>query len=231
MGTKAAHANSRFTVSILNCPTLSKEFDNPQGVPISAIIVGGRRSKLIPLVMEALNWQHGVFLGTRTGSETTAAAAHQLGVLRRDPMAMLPFCGYNMGDYFTHWLNVGKKLKHPPKIFSVNWFRTDDAGKFIWPGFGDNIRVIKWIIDRVQGKVAAKETALGLLPDLNDFDLSGLNISRETMEKLFSVDPSEWMSELQDIEKYLSQFGSRTPEAIWGEYRSLAEKLGQAVSK
>jgi phosphoenolpyruvate carboxykinase (GTP) len=230
-GTKAAHPNSRFTVSILNCPTLSKEFDNPQGVPISAIIVGGRRSKLIPLVMEALSWQHGVFLGTRTGSETTAAAAHQLGVLRRDPMAMLPFCGYNMGDYFAHWLSIGKKLKHPPKIFSVNWFRTDEAGKFMWPGFGDNIRVIKWIIDRVQGKVAAKETALGLLPDLKDLDLSGLNIPRETLGKLFSVDPSEWTNELQEIEKYLSRFGSRTPEAIWQEYRTLAEKLGQAVSK
>ena len=179
----------------------------------------------------SLALQHGVFLGTRTGSETTAAAAHQLGVLRRDPMAMLPFCGYNMGDYFAHWLNVGKKLKNPPKIFSVNWFRTDETSKFMWPGFGDNIRVIKWIIDRVQGKVVAKETALGLLPDLKDLDLSGLNIPRETVDKLFSIDPPEWTGELQDIEKYLSQFGSRTPEAIWEEYRSLAEKLGQSVSK
>jgi phosphoenolpyruvate carboxykinase (GTP) len=146
-------------------------------------------------------------------------------------MAMLPFCGYNMGDYFAHWLNVGKKLKNPPKIFSVNWFRTDETSKFMWPGFGDNIRVIKWIIDRVQGKVVAKETALGLLPDLKDLDLSGLNIPRETVDKLFSIDPPEWTGELQDIEKYLSQFGSRTPEAIWEEYRSLAEKLGQSVSK
>ena len=224
-GTKAAHANSRFTVSILNCPTLSKEFDNPQGVPISAIILGGRRSKLIPLAMEAFSWQHGVFLGTRTGSETTAAAAGQVGVIRRDPMAMLPFCGYNMGDYFGHWLNVGKKLKHPPKIFNVNWFRTDEAGKFMWPGYGDNIRVIKWIIDRVHGKVAVKETALGLLPEMKDLDLSGLKISRETVDKLFAVDPSEWTAELKDIEKYLLQFGSHTPEAIWKEYRSLAEKL------
>ncbi len=230
-GTKAAHANSRFTVSILNCPTLSKEFDNPQGVPISAIIVGGRRSKLIPLAMEAFSWQHGVFLGTRTGSETTAAAAGQVGVIRRDPMAMLPFCGYNMGDYFSHWLDVGKKLKHPPKIFSVNWFRTDESGKFMWPGFGDNIRVIKWIIDRVQGKVAAKETALGLLPELKDLDLSGLNIPRETVDKLFAIDPSEWTAELQDIEKYLSQFGPHTPEAIWQEYRDLADKLGQTAGK
>jgi phosphoenolpyruvate carboxykinase (GTP) len=224
-GVKAAHPNSRFTASIFNCPTLSKEFDNPQGVPISAIIVGGRRSKLIPLVMEALNWQHGVFLGTRTGSETTAAAAHQLGVLRRDPMAMLPFCGYNMGDYFGHWLEVGKKLKHPPKIFSVNWFRTNDAGKFMWPGFGDNIRVIKWIIDRVQGKVDTKETALGLLPNPKDLDLSGLDIPKETIDELFAIDPSEWTDELQDIEKYLSKFGAHTPEPIWQEYRSLAKKL------
>ncbi|HOW59013.1 MAG TPA: phosphoenolpyruvate carboxykinase (GTP) [Candidatus Omnitrophota bacterium] len=231
-GSKAAHPNSRFTVSMYNCPTLSKEIDNPNGVPISAILLGGRRSKLIPLVMEAFSWQHGVFLGTRTGSETTAAAAHQVGVLRRDPMAMLPFCGYNMGDYFGHWLNIGKKLKHAPKIFSINWFRTDENGKFIWPGFGENIRVLKWIIDRVEGKASAKDSALGLLPDLKDFDLSGLDVPKAKIEQLFMVDPSEWTAELQDIEKYLSQFGAQMPEAIWQEYRSLAEKLHHsALSK
>lgn len=228
METKAAHPNSRFTVSIYNCPSLSKEFDNPAGVPISAILLGGRRSSLVPLVMESFNWQHGVFLGTRTGSETTAAAAHQVGVLRRDPMAMLPFCGYNMGDYFGHWLNIGKKLKQPPKIYSINWFRTDENNKYIWPGFGENIRVMKWIIDRVNGTVGARKTPLGLIPELKDFDLSGLDIPKEKIEKLFAIDPAEWTAELQDIEKYLGQFGSHMPEAIWQEYRSMAEKLNHA---
>src|SRR3989338_951311 len=161
---KAAHPNARFTASIYNSPTLSREFDNPKGVPISAIILGGRRSRLIPLVTEAFNWQNGVFLGARTGLETTAAAAHQVGVLRRDPMAMLPFCGYNMGDYFRNWLDIGKNLKHPPKIYSVNWFRADENGRFIWPGFGENIRVLKWILERVYGRAEAQETPLGLIP-------------------------------------------------------------------
>ncbi|MBI4711478.1 MAG: phosphoenolpyruvate carboxykinase (GTP), partial [Candidatus Omnitrophica bacterium] len=231
-GTKAAHANSRFTVSMYNCPSLSKEVDNPQGVPISAILFGGKRAKLIPLVAEATSWQQGVFFGTRMGSEITAAdSSLTVRATRRDPMAMLPFCGYNMGDYFAHWLNVGKKLKNAPKIFSINWFRTDEAGKFMWPGFGDNIRVMKWIINRIEGKVGAKVTPIGAIPETKDFDLSGLNMSKDTAEKLFAVDPSEWTSELQDIEKYLSQFGSHTPEAIWSEYRSLAEKLGQTVAK
>ncbi len=230
METKAAHPNSRFTVSIYNCPSLSKEFDNPKGVPISAILLGGRRSNLVPLVMEAFDWQHGVFLGTRTGSETTAAAAHQVGVLRRDPMAMLPFCGYNMGDYFGHWLNIGKKLKHPPKIYSINWFRTDADDKYIWPGFGENIRVIKWMIDRIEGKAGARETPLGLMPELKDLDLSGLNIPQDKIEQLFAIDPAEWTAELRNIEKYLGQFGSHMPEAIWKEYRSLVEKLSQAAA-
>ncbi|MFH0985166.1 MAG: phosphoenolpyruvate carboxykinase (GTP) [Candidatus Omnitrophota bacterium] len=231
-GTKAAHANSRFTVSMYNCPSLSKEVDNPQGVPISAILFGGKRAKLIPLVAEATSWQQGVFFGTRMGSEITAAASDlKAGATRRDPMAMLPFCGYNMGDYFSHWLNVGKKLKQAPKIYSINWFRTDASGKFMWPGFGDNIRVMKWIMDRIEGKVSAKETPIGAIPETKDFDLSGLNMPKDTAEALFAVDPSEWAGELQEIEKYLSQFGTRTPEAIWQEYRSLAEKLGQTVSK
>ena len=231
-GTKAAHANSRFTVSMYNCPSLSKEVDNPQGVPISAILFGGKRARLIPLVAEATSWQQGVFFGTRMGSEITAAASSlTVGATRRDPMAMLPFCGYNMGDYFGHWLNVGKKLKNAPKIFSINWFRTDEAGKFMWPGFGDNIRVMKWIIDRIEGKVGAKETPIGAIPETKDFDLSGLNMSKDTAEKLFAVDPTEWAGELQEIEKYLAQFGSHTPEAIWQEYRSLAEKLRLPVGK
>ena len=186
-GTKCAHPNSRFTASIYNCPMLSKEYDNPKGVPIDAILFGGKRSQLIPLVAEAFNWQHGVFMGARMGSETTAAAAHKVGVIRRDPMAMLPFCGYNMGDYFTHWLKVGKKMKNPPKIYSINWFRKDDEGKFIWPGFGDNIRVIKWIIERVHGHVDAKETPIGLVPNTKDVDMSGLDIPEDKMKKLLSI--------------------------------------------
>jgi len=224
-GSKAAHPNARFTVSIYNSPTLSKEFDNPKGVPISAIILGGRRSRLIPLVTEAFNWQHGVFLGARTGSETTAAAIHKEGVLRRDPMAMLPFCGYNMGDYFRHWLNIGKKLKHPPKIYSVNWFRADENGKFIWPGFGENIRVLKWILERVNNQVEAQKTPIGLIPRLKDLELAGLNIPPWQLDQLFEIDPKEWKSELRDIEKFLGQFSGRLPQEILREYEALLEQL------
>ncbi|HSW00241.1 MAG TPA: phosphoenolpyruvate carboxykinase (GTP) [Sedimentisphaerales bacterium] len=225
-GAKAAQANSRFTVSLYNAPTLSWEFDNPKGVPISAILLGGKRTQLVPLVAEAFDWAHGVFVGVRTGSETTAAAAHQVGVLRRDPMAMLPFCGYNMGDYFGHWLNVGKRLKHPPKIYSVNWFRTDENGKFIWPGFGDNIRVIKWILDRVNGRVGAKETPIGLVPNVSDLDLSGLNIAKERMEKLFEIDRAGWQNELKDLDAFLAQFGDHMPGEIRRLRDDLARKLG-----
>lgn len=224
-GTKAAHPNARFTVSIYNSPALSKEFDNPKGVPISAIILGGRRTQLIPLVVEAFDWQQGVFMGARTGSETTAAASHQIGVLRRDPMAMLPFCGYNMGDYFRHWLNIGKKLTYPPKIFSVNWFRIDEKEEFIWPGFGDNIRVLKWIVDRVNNRVDAKKTALGLMPDLKSLDLEGLDISKNRLKKLFEIIPSDWQPELQDIEKFLGKFGEHMPCEMWQEYKNLAKRI------
>jgi len=224
-GSKAAHPNSRFTVSIYNSPTLSKEFDNPKGVPISAIILGGRRTQLIPLVTESFNWQHGVYLGARTGSETTAAAIHQVGVLRRDPMAMLPFCGYNMGDYFRHWLNIGKKLTQPPKIFSVNWFRVNDDGKFIWPGFGENIRVLKWIVDRVHNRVEAKQTPLGFLPHLQDLNTSGLNIQQNDTEKLFEVNPPSWKQELKDIEKFLVQFGNRAPSELLEEHKKLVKQF------
>lgn len=224
-GTKAAHPNSRFTVSIYHSPTLSKEFDNPKGVPISAIIFGSRRTQLIPLVTESFNWQNGVFLGARMGSETTAAAAHQVGVLRRDPMAMIPFCGYNMGDYFKHWLNIGKRLTHPPKIFSINWFRVDDDGKFIWPGFGENIRVLKWIVDRANDRAGTRQTPVGLVPRLEDINLEGLNIPEEKLRKLFDVEPASWQLELQDIEKFLSQFGRHTPAELWQEYKSLANSI------
>jgi len=224
-GTKAAHPNSRFTVSLYNCPTLSKEIDNPKGVPISAIILGGRRTQRVPLVTESFNWQNGVFLGARTGSETTAAAAGAVGKLRRDPMAMIPFCGYNMGDYFAHWLKIGKKLKHPPKIFSVNWFRTDDKGEYIWPGFGENIRVLKWIIDRVDNRAGAKETPIGLLPEIKDLDMTGLHIPCDKIEKLFSIDKSEWLEEVNDIEKFFGQFGSHLPKAMADECAKLKKAL------
>ena len=222
---KAAHPNSRFTVSIYNCPALSKEYDNPKGVPISAILLGGRRARTMPLVMEAFNWQNGVFMGARTGSETTAAASSDVGVLRRDPMAMLPFCGYNMGDYLGHWLNVGKRLSNPPRIFSVNWFRTDDDSNFIWPGFGDNIRVLKWIVDRVNNRVPARETPCGLVPYPEDLDLSGLDIPEEKMEEMFKIDHEEWQPELGDVERFLARFGARLPSEMWQEYKALERRL------
>ncbi|MBM4079841.1 MAG: phosphoenolpyruvate carboxykinase (GTP), partial [Planctomycetes bacterium] len=178
---------------------------------------GGRRTRIIPLVVEAFNWQHGVFMGARSGSETTAAAAHQIGVLRRDPMAMLPFCGYNMGDYFRHWLNIGRRLTHPPRIYSVNWFRADDDGRFLWPGFGENIRVLKWIIDRVNNRVGAKETPIGLVPDLGDLELDGLSIEKTTVQELFEVNPEEWEGEIAEIQKFLTQFGDRLPREIQQE--------------
>ncbi len=218
---KAAHPNSRFTVSIYNTPTLSPEFDNPQGVPVSAIIFGGRRARLIPLVVESFDWAHGVFLGARMGSETTAAAAGEVGVVRRDPMAMLPFCGYNLGVYFRHWINMGHRLIRPPKIFSVNWFRTDEKGQFIWPGFGENMRVLKWILDRVKGRVGAKETAIGLLPHLNDLELDGLDLPWERIAQLFEVKPNEWKKETEEIKRFLKQYGQHVPREIWDDWEEM----------
>jgi len=226
---KAAHANSRFTVSIKNCPTLSPEEENPKGVPISAIIFGGRRSSLLPLVYESKSWQNGVFSGSIMGSETTAAAAHASGVLRRDPMAMLPFCGYNMGDYFHHWLNVGKKMKNAPKIFFVNWFRTNEQGKFMWPGFGENIRVMKWIIERAAGKGSAVQTPLGNVPTVDGFDLEGLNIPKSDMEKLFSVNIKEWGEELKSIEEHYKRFGAKMPEELLVEYKTLVKEYEKST--
>ncbi|OIN95682.1 phosphoenolpyruvate carboxykinase [Candidatus Desantisbacteria bacterium CG1_02_38_46] len=223
LGTKAAHPNSRFTVAISQCPTVSPEFNNPDGVPISAILLGGRRTNLIPLVYESFNWQHGVFTGGGIGSETTAAAIHKVGVLRRDPMAMLPFCGYNMGDYFRHWLNIGKRLAHPPKIFAVNWFRTDGEGNFLWPGFGENIRVLKWIIERINNKIGAKETPIGFVPNPKDLELDGINIPQENLEKLFEVNIEDWGEEIKDIQKFFEQFGKRMPEEIWKEFKNFKE--------
>jgi phosphoenolpyruvate carboxykinase (GTP) len=224
-GTQAAHPNSRFTVSIYNTPTLSKEFDNPKGVPISAMIFGGRRARLIPLVVESFDWQNGVFLGARMGSETTAAAAGQTGVLRRDPMAMLPFAGYNLGTYFRHWLDMGNMLSRPPKIYSVNWFRVDERGRFIWPGFGDNIRVLKWIIDRVKGNVGARETPVGLVPFLDDLNCTGLILPREKMATLFEVNMKEWGEEIENTRAFLKRYGSRMPREMWDEFTRLERRV------
>ena len=176
--------------------------------------------------MESFDWAHGVFLGARMGSETTAAATSKVGQLRRDPMAMLPFCGYNMGDYFAHWLFIGKKCKNPPKIFSVNWFRTDENGKFIWPGFGENIRVLKWIIDRVEGHAGAKETPLGLIPNMADFETTALNIPSGRLAQLFDVNIGEWGDEAKDIRSFLDKFGDRTPKALESEYSRLISNAG-----
>ena len=225
--TKIAHPNSRFTVSISQCPLLSPEYNNPKGVPISAILFGGRRTKLIPLVFESFNWQHGVFLGAGMGSETTFAAIHQEGQLRRDPMAMLPFCGYNMGDYFRHWLDMGKKMKYQPKIFYINWFRKDNNDKFLWPGFSENIRILKWIIDRVTKpeETNAKETQIGLIPEIKDIELTGLNISKNNLEELFKIEPEEWKEELHLIKNFLSQFGNKLPDEITNELNKMGSNF------
>jgi phosphoenolpyruvate carboxykinase (GTP) len=220
-GKVAAHPNSRFTVSAYNCPTLSKEFDNPQGVPISAILFGGRRSDTVPLVCESFDWNHGVFKASSLGSETTTAAAGQVGIVRRDPMAMLPFCGYNMADYFRHWMNVGSRLKDPPKIFFVNWFKRDAQGLFIWPGFRENFRIIKWMMDRVKGIVPAKETPIGFMPNYADLDLSGLDIPQSTFAKLFEVNPDEWQKEIKGIEEFYGQFGDKLPQELTQHLREL----------
>ena len=213
-GANVAHPNSRFTVSIFNCPTLSPETDNPKGVPISGILFGGRRSNTIPLVTESFDWEHGVFRASSNGSETTAAATGKAGVVRRDPMAMLPFCGYNMADYFGHWLAMGPKAAHPPKLFFVNWFKKDDGGKFIWPGFRDNSRVIKWMVDRIKGKVAARQTPVGLMPRIEDLNMEGLSLPAGVIDKLFELDKAEWQKEAAEIEAFYAQFGDRLPQAL-----------------
>jgi len=224
-GIKAAHPNSRFTVSITQAPTLSNESNNPRGVPISAIIFGGKRSNTIPLVYESFNWKHGVFVGASMASETTAASTNKVGVLRRDPMAMLPFCGYNLGDYFAHWFDIGKKIKQSPKIFSVNWYRKDEEGKYVWPGFGENIRVLKWIINRINNTVPAKETPIGFLPHEGDIDLSGLNIEKNKLEKLFEIEPERWKSEIDAIESFFKNYGEKIPKDLWDELKALAKRL------
>ena len=210
-----AHPNSRFTAPAKNCPCISPEFENPQGVPISAIIVGGRRAKTAPLVYQARDWKHGVFVGATMASETTAAAAGAVGVVRRDPMAMKPFVGYNMADYFAHWLEMGEKLgDKAPEIFHVNWFKKDDEGNFMWPGFGDNMRVLLWILDRVSGKADAHDSEIGLLPTASDIDTTGLDMSAEDLDALLSVDKEAWKEDVENIKEYFAQFGDRLPAEI-----------------
>jgi phosphoenolpyruvate carboxykinase (GTP) len=223
---KAAHPNSRFTSPMTNNPALSKQVNDPEGVPISAIIFGGRRSTTVPLVLQSFNWTHGVFLGATMGSETTAAATGKVGVVRRDPMAMIPFCGYNMGDYFQHWLDMQRKIPNPPKIFQVNWFRKGKNGKFLWPGYGENMRVLKWIIDRAQGKVGGQETVIGWVPKAGDLDLSGLDVPAEDVNEATSISLDEWKSELQSQEEFFRQFGDRMPEALDLQRRLLLSRLG-----
>ncbi len=224
---KGAHPNSRFTAPAVNCPCISKEFNNPAGVPITAMIFGGRRAKTAPLVYQSFDWNHGVFVGSTMASETTAAATGAVGVVRRDPMAMLPFCGYHMGDYFAHWIEMGEKLgDKAPKIFNVNWFRTDDEGHFIWPGFGDNMRVLMWILDRCDGKADAVETPIGYEPKPEDINIEGLDIDVETIKGLLNVDVDLWKEEAKGIEEFYAKFGDRLPQELRNQLNALKERLG-----
>jgi len=228
-GRKAAHPNARFTTPARQCPVIAPEWEDPNGVPIDAILFGGRRAGVVPLVTEAFNWQHGTFLGATASSETTAAAAGAVGQLRRDPMAMLPFCGYNMGDYFGHYLEVGRKEGAKlPKIYYVNWFRTDVNGKFLWPGYGENSRVLKWIFERCDGKAHAKETPIGFLPDTSDLDVKGLHISAENLASLLAVDVTGWLSEVPLIRQHLEKFGSHCPKGMFDEVDTLEKRLKAA---
>lgn len=223
---KGAHPNSRFTAPAENCPCISSEFNNPAGVPISAMVFGGRRAKTAPLVYQSFDWEHGVFVGSTMASETTAAATGAVGVVRRDPMAMLPFCGYHMGDYFQHWLDMGKKLgDKAPKIFNVNWFRTDDEGHFIWPGFGDNMRVLMWILDRCEGKADAVETAIGYEPKPEDINLEGLDIDTSVVADLLSVDKDLWKEEAKGIHEFYAKFGDRLPKELSDQLEALEKRL------
>ncbi len=222
---KAAHPNSRFTAPAKNCPCISSEFEAPDGVPISAIIFGGRRAQTTPLVYQSRDWDHGVFVGSIMASETTAAASGAVGVVRRDPMAMLPFCGYHMGDYFAHWIEMGKKIKHQPKIFNVNWFRTDENGKFLWPGFGDNMRVLDWILRRCEETVDAVETPIGYVPDPADIDLSGSDLTEEQIADLLTVDKDLWRKDAEGIKEFYTKFGDKLPETLKEELDTLENNL------
>jgi phosphoenolpyruvate carboxykinase (GTP) len=222
----AAHPNARFTVSAKQNPSYSKLAEAPEGVPISALVFGGRRRELAPLVYQAKDWAHGVLVGASVASETTAAATGKVGVVRRDPMAMKPFCGYNYGDYWAHWLSFGKRSSKLPKIFHVNWFRRDASGKFLWPGFGDNLRVLRWIIDRCLAKVDAIETPIGFLPKPGDIDVKGLDVSTSTLEQLLAVDPEQWRKEMASIGEYFGEFGDRLPAELAAEHQKVVRALG-----
>ena len=222
---KAAHPNSRFTAPASQCPCISSEWENPNGVPISAMIFGGRRAKTAPLVYQAFDWNHGVFVGATMASETTAAATGAVGVVRRDPMAMRPFIGYHICDYFAHWIEMGKKIPNPPKIFHVNWFRLDDEGNFMWPGFGDNLRVLEWIIKRCDNEVDACKTAIGYLPEVSDINVNGLDLNEATMKELLTVDKAIWTEELNGIKEFFGSFGDKLPKELKDELEGLEERL------
>ncbi len=225
---KGAHPNSRFTAPAENCPCISPEFNSTTGVPISAIIFGGRRAQTTPLVYQSRDWNNGVFVGSIMASETTAAATGAVGVVRRDPMAMLPFCGYHMGDYFAHWIEMGEVLgDKAPKIFNVNWFRLDDEGHFLWPGFGDNFRVLEWIINRCEGKADAQETAIGYVPNAEDINLEGLDIDIETLKDILYVDNEKWLKEAEGIEEFYKKFGDKLPQELKNQLAGLKERLSK----
>jgi phosphoenolpyruvate carboxykinase (GTP) len=224
-GRQAAHPNSRFTVAAVRCPSLDAEWDNPSGVPISAFVFGARRSDTVPLVVEATSWEDGVYKAATMGSETTAAAAGKVGEVRRDPFAMLPFCGYHIGDYFAHWLAMGTKVAHPPRIFNVNWFRTDDNGKFAWPGFGQNMRVLKWIVERCLGRAHAVAAPLGLQPEYADLDWRGLDFTHERFDQVMQLDRARWERELQAHDQLFAKLGSKQPAALAQQRRDLQARL------
>jgi phosphoenolpyruvate carboxykinase (GTP) len=221
----AAHPNARFTVPAERCPTISPHWTDPQGVPISAILFGARRQKLVPLIFQSFDWQHGTFLGATLASETTAAATGAVGVVRRDPMAMLPFCGYNMADYWAHWLAVGRRLSHPPRLFRINWFRRDDAGRFLWPGFGENLRVLRWVIERCRDSGGAEETPIGYLPKRSAIDSTGLDVPEPAMTELLRVDREGWRANHRGQAEFFERFGDRLPAGIREEHEALAHRL------
>jgi phosphoenolpyruvate carboxykinase (GTP) len=225
-----AHPNSRFTAPASQCPSIAPNWEDPKGVPISAIVFGGRRERVAPLVFESFDWNHGVFVGSTVASERTAAAVGKVGEVRRDPMAMLPFCGYNMGEYFGHWLNMGARIPKPPKVFHVNWFRKDEKGKFLWPGFGENLRVVEWILARTRGEGKAQKTPIGMVPTKDALDLSGLDLKPGVIDQLLSVNPEEWAGELSGIKAFYEQFGAKLPKELWGQFEALKDRLKTKVA-